>query len=529
MNIFEYVPLMKDINNQYSKAGIIILIVFLVFIILRMLSGMGRGIFRQLLRTGLTVGSAVLAFITADLVGNEILSTVDIGTVDGIMDYLRMVEPQLASKIGDILNAFPTESIAKIMLLPAAVVILPTVFLSIFLLVKVIAGILCALLYRIFKFKKATDNVQRFGGALLGAVEAIIYITVILIPFTGIVGVMGESYDSAIYSDDGLDADAAFEYTTTYLPITENPAIKLVSDLGGDAISNHFATVKIGDKASNLREELVPVIKFYLIDCRNGSIDFRNLGEGGKDAISKFLTAMESSPCLSDIVCCVVRGGSFLLENGGILELGDVPSDLTDALFAFLGGFSTEYFTEDINTLRDIYFALSDHGILAAMVEGDTDIMTLLGENHQDGSSAVSSIVTVLQSNPRTAPLVRAITDLLLSNLVTPDVDGAPKVDYDELKSDVEKVLDVKEENYASEKEYKEALGNVLDGTLKNHGIELEEEIVDGIAEYVADNFSQVDELTDEEFNSILLHYYEAYQEYLNSGDIPDDFKDFIN
>ena len=83
-------------------------------------------------------------------------------------------------------------------------------------------------------------------------------------------------------------------------------------------------------------------------------------------------------------------------------------------------------------------------------------------------------------------------------------------------------MLSVKEENYDSEEEYKEALSSVLDSTLKDHGIELEEEIVDGIADYVDENFSEVDTLTDEEFNGILLHYYEAYQEYVNSGEIPE-------
>ncbi len=525
MSIFDYVPLMKDIDNTYSNAGIIILILFLFFIIMRMLSGMNRGIMHQLLRTGLTVGSAVLAFITADLMGNEMAASIDEGTIEGVMNYLNSVEPELAGEISDIITAFPPDSIAKIMVLPATVVIVPFIFIFTFILLKMIAGIIGALIRKICKFKKATNNVQRFGGALLAAVEGIIFFTVILLPFTSIVGVIGEAYDSAIYSEEGLDQELATEYTTTYLPFVENPAIKLMSDIGGDAIGGHFATVEVDGKKSNLRSELVPIIRFSVIDCKEGSIDFRDLDAKDKEAIARFIEGMENSPYLSDVVCLLVRGSSYLIENGELIDIGDAGSAITDALFAFLGDFSTEHFTEDLNTIRDIYFALSDHGILVAMKDGESDLMTLLGEHHDDGSSAVSSLVTILQANPRTAPLVRAITDLLLSNLVDSGTEGAPEVDYDELKSDVEKVLNVKQENYDSEEEYKEALCSVLNSTLKDHGIELEKEIVDEIADYVGENYSDVDSLTDEEFNSILLHYYEAYQKYLESGEIPEDFK----
>ena len=522
MSLFDYVPLMKEINNGYSTAGIIILIVFLVTIILKMLTGMNRGIIRQLIRTALTVGAAVISFITAELAGKEIVSSIDEGTVEGVLNYLKSVAPELANSLNDIVSAFPADSIAKIMVLPATVIVVPITFILVFLLVKMVITIVCAMLIKIIKFKKVSSNVQRFVGALLGAVEAVIYLTVVLLPFTGVIGVIGDSYDSAIYYDGGLNQEIASEYTATYLPIVENPAVKLMSDIGGDAMATQLSTVKIDGKKSDLRSELVPVIRFAMIDCKSGKIDFKNLDDKDKEAINRFIAGMEDSPYLADAVCSLVKGSTYLIESGKIIDMGETGSAITDALFGFLGGFSAEHFTEDLNTVKDLYFALSDHGILVALTDSETDLMTLLGEHHDDGSSAVSSLVTILQSNPRTAPLVRAITDLLLSNLTGGGVEGAPEVNYEELKTDVEKVLSVKEENYDSEEEYKEALSSVLDSTLKDHGIELEEEIVDGIADYVDENFSEVDTLTDEEFNGILLHYYEASQEYVNSGEIPE-------
>ena len=97
------------------------------------------------------------------------------------------------------------------------------------------------------------------------------------------------------------------------------------------------------------------------------------------------------------------------------------------------------------------------------------------------------------------------------------------EVSYESVKESVNEVLSVKREDFTTDEAYKTVLTATLDKALTDNGIELEEEIVSGIADHIDENYSDfVGELTDEEFNDILLEYFDAYLDYVNSGDLPE-------
>ena len=56
----------------------------------------------------------------------------------------------------------------------------------------------------------------------------------------------------------------------------------------------------------------------------------------------------------------------------------------------------------------------------------------------------------------------------------------------------------------------------------KENGIELDPEIVGGIADYIDENVEVKDEYTDEEINDVILSYYDVYLEYQKNGTLPD-------
>ena len=51
MNLFEFIQTMKEMGTPFGIAGVAILGLFLIYIILKMLGGMRRGTWRQLVRT----------------------------------------------------------------------------------------------------------------------------------------------------------------------------------------------------------------------------------------------------------------------------------------------------------------------------------------------------------------------------------------------------------------------------------------------------------------------------------------------
>ena len=66
--------------------------------------------------------------------------------------------------------------------------------------------------------------------------------------------------------------------------------------------------------------------------------------------------------------------------------------------------------------------------------------------------------------------------------------------------------------------QYMQQMTESLDSTLRDNGIELEDELVSGIADYIDDNVDDKNEYSDDELNEIILSYYDVYLEYLENG-----------
>ena len=107
------------------------------------------------------------------------------------------------------------------------------------------------------------------------------------------------------------------------------------------------------------------------------------------------------------------------------------------------------------------------------------------------------------------------LTSLLLKGLTdSSDVE----ISYDDLKEDMNQILDVKKDNYADEDDYMKALSDSLNSTLRQHGVTLDSDVIDEVASYVDENFSQLSEFTEADFNDLILQYYDIYLEYLESN-----------
>ena len=192
-------------------------------------------------------------------------------------------------------------------------------------------------------------------------------------------------------------------------------------------------------------------------------------------------------------------------------EYGGLFASLLD----FLEGVTQGTLAQDINTIMSVYYAISDSGVIKELEESeDADLMALLQDKRREGDDTIPKIIGILQDNPRTAAMVKAMTETLLSSLSTgvqlPN-GSTVSVSYDSLKNDMSNVLSVERSDYATDDEYYGAIGEVLDSTLRENGIALEGEIIDSIAEYIGDEYSDIDEMTDAQFNDMLLYYYDAY------------------
>ncbi len=525
MNIFEYVPLMKEMGGGVAIAGIAILIVFLLIVIFKMIGGMRQGFWRQLVRTGRFIAAAIISFIIASSISGAIIGMFDENTFKDLLNTVEGYGIPITDSIRTIVTCFSPETFEYLLLLPAAVILVPLIFTLLFIVLNNILKIASAIIIKVLGFEKASTSPSRLGGAVLAGIEAVLLFIILLLPVTGVLSIIDDAYDVVFESQENQEDDAIVEqYETIFMPFTSNPAIKFMGKLGSNALSATFATVNIDGEKANVRQDIMEIIHIVLVDgpALKGA-DFNNLTDENKAAIDSIIDSVGDSPFLSGILVGFINGMGHAMNNGVFpIDFGEFD-DVMDGVVEYLCGFSAATFGEDIHTIVNVYYAISDSGVLTDMKESDSNIMDLLEQKREAGDDVVSNIIEILKGNSRTNSLLTAMTKALISNIIPEDatitVDGVEvEVSYDTVKNSVNEILTVKKED-KTEEEFKEELGNTLDEALKDNKIELEEEVIDGIVDHINENYDEIysivgdvdGELSDEQFNDILLEYYNAY------------------
>ena len=528
MKFFEYVDRMVEEGGIVGTVALAALALFLLFIIIKMLGGVRRGGWRQLVRTAVTFAAAVVSYFLAVILSDHIIGSLNVASLEGLISWIEGYVPEIGEMIRGGLQSINTEIIEYVILLPATILLVPVISTLIFLLINLVFKIIRAVIIKIFGFKRAKSNSQRLYGALLAAAEAIIWITMVLFPVCSLLTLVDQAYDQAAASVEDGESNAIIDTYDEYIrPFTENPAISFMCSLGTDTMADTIATVDIDGEKTNMRDEVLAVA--HLIIIEGGDLkgaDFSSLNEDGKAAVDKIIDTLYQSPYMSRLLVGAIQSCSGLINNGVIpIEIDEGYAHLLDELSLFLEGVDRNSLGNDLNTVKEIYYALSDSGIISEIKSGNTDILGILDARREEGDDVVSNVISILKSNSRTSSLITSMTKVLISNISTTiTVDGVElEVSYESVKNSVNEVLQVKKENYATDEEYKEDLSNALDSALTNNGIELDDEIIDGIADHIGDNYSDfAGELTDDDFNDILLSYYDVYVGYIGSGELPE-------
>ncbi len=528
MKFFEYVDRMVEDGGILATVALAALALFLLFIIFKMLGGVRRGGWRQLIRTLATLAAAVVSYFLAVILSDHIIGSLNVTSLEGLITRIEAYLPQVGEMIRGGLQSINTEIIEYVILLPATIILVPIIATLVFLLINLVFKIIRSIIIKIFGFKRAKTNSQRLYGALLAVVEAIIWITMVLFPVCSLLTLVDQAYDQAVSSTEEGESNAIIDTYDEYLrPFTENPAIDLICSMGTDVMADKIATVNIDGEKTNMRDEVLAVVNLVIVegDDLKGA-DFSALDDEGKAAVDKIISTLYESPYMSRLLVGAIQSCSGLLSSGVIpIEIDESYAHLIEELTVFLESVDRDTLNADLNTVKNIYYALSDSGIIGEIKAGNTDILSILDARRQEGDDVVSNIIAILKGNQRTSSLITSMTKVLISNISTTiTVDGVElEVSYESVKDSVNEVLSIKKESFATDEEYKEELSNALDNALTNNGIELEDEIVDGIADHIGDNYSDFEgELTDEDFNDILLKYYDVYVGYIGSGELPE-------
>ncbi len=533
MNFFDYVALMKDMSSPVALVGLGLLALFLVIIIFKMLGGMRRGTWRQVVRTGMTLIAAIVSYIAAKVLSNSIIGSLDVTKIEGLVLQLDKYIPGASEKIMAALSSFDPTLIESIMVLPATIILVPIICTVIFLIINLILKIVRAIIIRIFGFKKAKKNPQRLGGALLAAVEGIIWVVMVTLPICGILSLADQAYDKAITAaDEETRATLVETYDEYILPFTENPAIRFVDSMGAKTMYNGIATIKIDKKKTNMRDEVLSMADVIIIEAPQlKGADFAALNDDQKASVTSIVDALAGSPFMSNILVSVLHSLPEIYNSGLIPtdNLGGEYQAVIDSFMVFFETSDTDKLGADLNTIKSFYFGFCDSGIMAAIKSGE-DIMQFITDDYK-GDKHILTMINTLSGNPRTQAIVDGLYNLVLNVAFSGATEGGDAenvldIDIVEVKNGLNNIVSVNKSDYETEEEYREVLSETISTTINDTiGVELEEDVVDEISDYVDENFSeQLENLTDEEFNELIFEVIDIYQGFLNGDEVnPED------
>ena len=523
-----------------------------LLVLIGLIKGITRGIGRQAVRTVTVILSALIAFIATNVLAGVFYEKFGSMTPEELVGIIESVGVQITgTDLEPILSNLSPETVSYVIAIPLSLVILPVVFVLVFIIVKLLMLIVHAIFSAIFGLSKKKNNaLTRVFGAILGAVQGFACAVIITMPIVGIANtattVMNDLKET---SDNEEVVQIANDFNDTFSEVGDNEMVKFLGTIGGNALYNQFTTVTIQEESFNIPEEVAePLVQIVGASDKLEGFDWKNLSEDSKDGILIIVDAVDDSKYFKKITLDVLELATDAYFDGALeLEADELLIEILDSAFSVIGSINEQSFATDIKTIVNTYAILGREGALAAFETGELEqVRTVLISDYEyvDGDPITSStengtkvtvlkkVIEILNENEHTKPLITALSRISVTVLAQNfGTDLDVEEIYDTVKGGINETLQISKEG-KTEEEYKEEVKTSIDNALQGVDIELEDTVLDEMANYVNDNYETLvditgGEITDEKINDVILSYYDAF---LNAGgsldSLPDELPD---
>lgn len=511
-------------GGWYISLGIYVFLA--ISVIIGALVGLRRGAPKMVIRLVTIIASAVGAFFIATLIVKGVNSAFEGKTLEEVIRSIYPSYDGIDVRIRDIISSFDAETAEYILMIPIGAVIAPLAFAIIFVILELLMLIIYKIITAIcgmtsYKASRPSKGI----GALIGAIQGVFVAAVILIPLSGYSSLASEYRDNLTCDEIPEDVSTATEvaYTDWIDGVTDNVVLKAVNTVGGKATFDALSDVKIGENKYKMTSELDVFVDVYVEASGLGGVDWTAPTDEQKEKISNITDLLCHDRFTATIASGLLRGASDAVNRGAIVIPVEEPylSLIRSATDTFLDS-DSENLGEVISTVKTCYYIIADSGAMAALSSGDKDaISALLTTTDENGHTVITNLTDVLNANPRTAPITTALARVSIAVMSQGlALDDSTLEVYDNVKNELNEILTINKDDFATEEEYTEAIGQQLDTALVENGIDLDEEIIDEMASYIAENYSDVTEITDNDINMAILSYYDAYASLLAGGSI---------
>lgn len=477
--------------------------------------GFWRGFMRQTVRTVTVIIAAIISYALSYFIFDGIIKYVDGKSAEEIR--LMLINSGLIpGGAQEWISSLDAHSLKLFLSVPTALFILPVIYVLCFILVS---GILLPLHKFIsalcgFKARRSTLG-SRLLGFLLGAVQGVAAAGIILMP---VIGVSSLAEESAAALNEYAPEDSFTEtcnevYGAYARSVSENPVTVAYGALGIESLYERIATVNIEGKEIRMTELFPDAIILTSDAMKLGGCNPKSLTLENEAQIISMLERIEKNPLFSDILASAIRSASFAYKDGTFPKKPPEPFDtLISSSIEIFHTVSTETLSGDLRSLSDIYFVLSRGGVLTSFYDGDDSVRAAMTAKDSEGKTTADKILEIAKANERMTPLLKAVAQLSVTVMKggTGIGDEAPEL-YENIKAGINAdILTRNEADYESREEYVSDISSALDATLTENGVSLDAEALGVMSEFIADNFGEVNELTDAEACEIIFSYYDA-------------------
>ncbi len=493
----------------YSIINLVIYVLVGVMVAIGMLFGFIRGFKRQTIRFATVIFSIAVSYTVCKLLTPTILS------------YLNELDlgAMLGSDASNILTHIDKETISCVLALPAALIIAPLLTIPIFFVLHIITEIVHKILCGIFGFTRDNNNVvTRFIGLGIGAVSGLLISMVILVPICGIIstagGAIAETKEKYPECENTVVLSGMYD---DYLsPVATNPVVvatDTVFGFGYDIMSG----VELEGEGVDLQKSVGSALCIFVKIGDLSSTDFVNLTPEDKAVFDAVIDEVEEDRYVAMLMSGVLRSAKGILGEGMLEGIEEPMKSFIDSIFGVLATSDKDNLSGDLETLVDVYYLLSSSGAMSALGGGGGgDVLDALMATDAEGATVIARMNAILSANERMSAIVAEFVNMSMSMLLqNSGVDSSVVETVDNVKDGLNTALAIKEEDYSSPEEYKAAVSDQLNTTLEENGIGLDDEQLSAVTDFVINEMSDVEEITDADIADFICKYYDVY---MNSG-----------
>ena len=462
--------------TSYALLGLCALILLINIIV-----GLKRGLFRSGLRLLTVIPAAIAAFILANKLAKPLAAKL-----------LPLIDRFAAGRaFADFFAEHPETKEAVVLL--CKMLAAPLAFFLLYWLFKLVTLIVYKILVGCFSVEGPKNGLLRIpGGLLTGILIGLISATVWIVPVIGYCDTVDVAVTAMTEKSESDTADIEAKQKDYIQPVVKTPGASTLYDLMGQKLFDSLTSATWNNQKTTLRAEMQSL---GALAGDATSLTGKKPAEWDATqsaAVQDMASSIGTSPMLSSISSTLLHVTAVTWqENSAVFTIAKPEVDGSAELI--LNGFLEVFSTSDPNNVGGDLTSFAN--VFALMVRYDIfEQMTDEEDNtlveNMAATGFLAEVQVELKKNPRMKPVNDAIVAAGMRAVIAQL--GVPenyRETCGELMDDITDTLKTIDRNPDGTLN-KDALANTLDTVLENNGVDVSDATVDLVAESLSDRFT---------------------------------------